>query len=209
MKKTTTYTVSVILILLAAGAVWWVWSMGSRPQVQVQTPEQPAAVTSKTFEAPGKFTIAYPQGYQVTTGTGLGGSNLETSDVLISLPDSLLATSGTNYAESYLVVSESSSSTVVHDCLNFNEVYDHQMSGATSTKIINGVPFSEYLTEGVGAGQLYDGRVWRTVYEGSCYEVLEIVHTGNIGMYDPPVQEFDKQPAWDKLDAIFNTIRFE
>jgi len=211
MKKHTTYTLTVLLVMLAAGAglyLWWAWKVTSRPSVQMPPQGQPTRNTKSVFEAPGKFTIMYPMGFQATTGTGLGGANLDTSYVSIALPDGLFATSGTNYVEAYLVLSSSTSSNALGSCLSFSDITD-QTSGAPSGTDINGVAFKRTETEGAAAGNSYHSKLYRAVYEGACYEAALVVHTGNVGNYDPPVTEFDQSKAFDKLNAILQTFRFE
>jgi len=230
MKKLTTYTLTGLLVLLLAGAglyLWWAWSvtMSPQPQVVTQAPAptttvvaqqpqpqaqqaQPAPAPKTVFEAPGKFTLAYPTDYQATTGTGLGGANLDMSFVSVSLPDGALAASGTNYVESYLTVSASTSSGALASCLTFSDVTD-QAASKTGGMDINGVAFKSIETNGAAAGNSYHSQLYRTVYEGACYEVALVVHTGNVGNYDPPVSEFDQKPAFDLLQAVLQTFTFE
>ncbi|HVM90350.1 MAG TPA: hypothetical protein VMU11_00435, partial [Verrucomicrobiae bacterium] len=53
---------------------------------------QPPADQLSLFEAPRLFTLAYPMNYVATTGTGLGGANLDRSWISISIPDGVMDT---------------------------------------------------------------------------------------------------------------------
>lgn len=236
MKKSIAIVVGIVLLLVIAGYagfMWWTWSQYSEtgtptntqgqqaqnappsqeppqtpPANQPGQPDNQPPTDQKTFEAAGKFSISYPKTYQANSGSGLGGANLDTSYVSIALPDGLFSTSGTNYVESYIVISSSTSSDSLKNCTSFQDVnQDPEMK--VTTMSIGGVNFSSTETGDAAAGNLYNSKLYRTVYEGACYEAALVVHTGNIGNYDPGVTEFDQTQALDRLMSVLQTFKFE
>jgi hypothetical protein len=172
-----------------------------------QQADQHQSANQALFAAPNLFTVAYPMEYPATTGTGLGGANLDYSWVSISIPEGEMDTTGTNFVEAYAVVSESTSTDMLKKCTSFTDIDDKP---STTTQIdVNGVTFAGYETGGAAAGNLYTSHLYRTVYENACYEVALVVHTGNIGNYEAKVKEFDQKQAFDRLMAILQSFRFE
>jgi hypothetical protein len=77
-----------------------------------------------------------------------------------------------------------------------------------TTTIINGVQFKTGHTVDVGAGNIYDSQVYRTIFDGRCFETIETVHTGNIANYTSgTVAEFDKSLATGFLDQMLQSLK--
>jgi len=73
---------------------------------------------------------------------------------------------------------------------------------------IDGVTFTRSEAAGVGAGNVYEQTYYRTVYQGSCYELTLFMHSTNIGNYSPEsgVKEFDRAALLEKFEAILSTL---
>ncbi len=85
-------------------------------------------------------------------------------------------------------------------------------SGRTLTEKVdvNGQTFYKDRTMDAAAGNLYESRIYRTIHGTSCFEVLETIHTGNIGNYpqEAGIREVNKDPVWAELEKIFSTFNF-
>ena len=75
-------------------------------------------------------------------------------------------------------------------------------------KTFKDVPFTQSEAVGVGAGNIYDQVIYRTVMDGVCYEFVAYMHSGNIGNYVPgTVVEFDREALLAKFEAILASFR--
>ncbi len=122
----------------------------------------------------------------------------------IAIPKGTFAEPKNNFSEGYATVSSSTKKGTEAACFA-------KPDGATGeyADVNNG---DDMMTKridatGAAAGNLYDSRVYRTLYAGTCYEVALTVHTTNIGNYEPgTVAEFDKEEAFKLLEDIRNTF---
>ena len=81
---------------------------------------------------------------------------------------------------------------------------------AAGTTSINGVSWATFTSSEGAAGNIYDERVYRTAHNGTCYEIAELLHSAEIGNYDPgTVTEFDKTQFEGYLEAIARSFTFE
>ncbi len=79
-----------------------------------------------------------------------------------------------------------------------------------NTKVtINGIDFYMSRGTGAGAGNYYESRAYRTLSGGgTCIELLETLHTGNIYNYPAgTVTEVDKNAVWARLDQMLNSFK--
>jgi hypothetical protein len=82
-----------------------------------------------------------------------------------------------------------------------------QLETVTGRKTFNGYDFTQSEAIGVGAGNIYDQVIYRTVYDSICYEVVFYMHSGNIGNYPPgTVVEFDRAALVQKFEQILSTF---
>ena len=82
-----------------------------------------------------------------------------------------------------------------------------QLETVTGQKTINGYVFTQSEAVGVGAGNIYDQVIYRTVYNSICYEAVFYMHSGNIGNYTPgTVIEFDRNELVQKFEGILATF---
>lgn len=111
----------------------------------------------------------------------------------------------TNFADAAFTVSTEQS-------VNSEECYQANLpggkpKGVPKTRIINSVGFREYADQGAAAGNLYEGKVFRLYRNQLCYELVQTVHTTNIGNYEPgTVTEVDLVPIWKQLDGILESF---
>ncbi len=112
---------------------------------------------------------------------------------------------GTNLNEAYFLFGSSSDPQIVSTCTQLLSF------GGPETVIgevtINGVSFTKSHASGVGAGNIYEQTYYRTVYNGTCYEITYFIHYANIGNYAPgTVKEFDHTALIQKFDQILSTL---
>ena len=75
---------------------------------------------------------------------------------------------------------------------------------------INTVNFTKSQGGGVAAGNIYEQIYYRTLYNGTCYEITYFIHYGNIGAYAPDtVKEFDRTTLLQKFDQTLSTLIFK
>jgi hypothetical protein len=112
----------------------------------------------------------------------------------------------TNLSEAYFLFGASNAPGDVASCTQ--PLAASGPESVTGEVNINGMSFTRSEGSGVGAGNIYEQTYYRTVYQGSCYEVTFFVHSTNIGNYpsDSGVQEFDRAALTQKLEAILSTL---
>ncbi len=151
------------------------------------------------------YELRYPRDFDLYRGDQASGGLLpDSTAVEIKFPEDAFQTPKTNYGEAFVSVSLPAS--VSPEACYIGP----DAKPLVRTAVINGVEFKTATTTGVGAGQIYDSKYYRIVRNGRCFEIAETVHTGNIGMYPPGnVSEFDKSKAFNILDEIAGSFRFE
>ncbi len=77
------------------------------------------------------------------------------------------------------------------------------------TKIFNSNTFTSSQFVGAAAGNIYEQLFYRTALNGTCYEIVFFMHSGNIGNYTPgTVAEFNRAALLQKFEEVlasFNT----
>lgn len=170
-------------------------------------PEIIPGIRSFLYENPEfGFKLWYPEGsamrqegFEGFLRVTSGGANA----VGIFLANSLFA--GTNLDEAAVSVGASSDPAAIANCDKAADP-EEKSGGAV---IINGIAFNSFNAVGVGAGNIYESKIYRTVRNGSCYEIVEILHSGNIGNYPSgTAAEFDKPKFSGILEKIARTFVF-
>ena len=192
------------LVLLAAIALLAA-ACNSKSNVGQVPPPPPAAPTTQTFSnATYGFSFTYPIALQTTTPAY---SLLEDKIVQLQIPQS--AYPNTNFGDAAFSVSAQYAAGL-GDCLKLNAP---ENSDGFKTKVtINDVDFYMTNSNGAGAGNLYQSKVYRTVKStgGACIELMETIHTSNIGNYPPnTVTEVNTAPIQEQLDSILNSFKFQ
>ena len=124
--------------------------------------------------------------------------------VAITLPTELFE--GTNLGEAGVYIGASSSPAIISkwDLPSAD-------SGETpaGTVDLNGNSFAVFTSTEAAAGNIYEERIYRALRNGTCFEIVELLHSGNIGNYDPgTVVEFDRATFQGYLEAIVQTFSF-
>ena len=212
----------IILILAIAvfGYFYFVkYKNQSKLQVQNQTQMQQnqtvgqyAPNTWKVWQdqyyskATGKsygYEISYPRDFDVYSGDQARGELIGTPMVTLSFPRDAFQTPKTNYGEAYLTISKTA------DTQNCFKIQNNNPTPFNQVVNINGIEFKEDHAIGVGAGNIYDSEVYRTIHENMCYEINLTVHTGRIENYPAgTVTEFNKNLALDVLKKMLGTFKF-
>ncbi len=74
---------------------------------------------------------------------------------------------------------------------------------------INGVPFWKDVVEEGVMGEIYKRISYRTVAQVACYELTQLIHTRNMGLYEPgTVEPYDREAVIEQLDSVLHTFRF-
>jgi hypothetical protein len=109
----------------------------------------------------------------------------------------------TNLGEAVFVVGASSTSKVTGGCL---EMFPTEMK-EDNNEIINGINYKVFEGVGVGAGNIYETKSYRTLYNNVCYEAVLLLHYGNILNYSTgTVRWFDGNKALSDLTEILQTF---
>ncbi len=151
------------------------------------------------------FSISYPstvtpkheafEGYLPVTGQAAVG---------LFLPEALFA--GTNLGEAALIVGVSKAPTALANCSAASNSGEEKETGIAS---LAGASWYTFSGVSPAAGNLYETKVYRTIRNGACYEMVELLHSGNIYNYTPgTVKEFDKATFVGILDRMAQSFVF-
>lgn len=162
----------------------------------------------------GAFSIAYPidfttqDNYTARTSTdwrwnanGIEGVNYFT----LTVPRAFAPQ--TNFVNAVLTVGASSNATAIAQCMQQSQ--NGELT-ATSSAVINGVPFTLFHSNGVGAGNYYDTTSYRTIHAGKCYAVEYTVHSTQIMNYPASyhLKPFSKSRIDSLMKRIVDTFKF-
>jgi hypothetical protein len=109
----------------------------------------------------------------------------------------------TNFSEGLVSVSANLNSTDAQ-CFTNPET----KKPLTNVEIINRVRWYTDVIGGVGAGNIYNTHIYRTMNDGSCFEVAETVHTGNIGNYPEGISPVKEEDVFTQLHSVIQTFGF-
>ncbi|HEV2314189.1 MAG TPA: PsbP-related protein [Candidatus Acidoferrales bacterium] len=197
MKKLSLLT--SLMVLLAA-------SSGRKPnQSNNQKPGPAPTPSTQTYSnAKYGFTFEYPTSMQFVTPTY---GNLEDQVVQVEIPKS--AYPGTNFGDAAISVSVQHAK-ALDDCLALSP--PEGSDGFKTKTTINGVNFYMTNSNGAGAGNFYDSKVYRTLKStgGVCIEISETIHTSNIDNYTPgTVTQVSQSDVQAKLDPVVQSFKFK
>lgn len=198
-----------IIAILAIGAGAWVILRkvpANAPLPEVNAPEIIPGARSLRYENKEfGFALRYPEGADVREGNAEGflSATARNAVVGIFLPQPLFQ--GTNLGEAAVAVGVSPDPDALAHCATSSGTGEVDRGTAT----IGGETFHEFSATGVGAGNIYESTSYRVERRGGCYEIVEMLHSGNIGNYTPgTVKEFDKEKFSKILDALAHTFVF-
>ena len=194
----------ILIIALIVGAAWF---FSQKPVVKpAPVSEIISGVPSRVYQNKDfGFRLSYPEGAEIRSEMFEGYLPVtQTGAVGMYLPQSLF--DKTNLAEAGVFVGISPRPDAVRDCQIVGQGEANKDLGMT---MINGAPFHGFQGVGAGAGNYYDLTIYRTVKNGSCYEIVELLHSGNINNYPPgTVAEFDKAKFSGILETMARTFTF-
>ena len=150
------------------------------------------------------FSLARPESTSVVT-TGFEGflPLTQTPLVAFTLPKELFT--GTNLGEAGVYIGTSSSAAIT---AKWNVPVADSGEKAAGTADINGITFAVFTSEEAAAGNIYQEKVYRTLHAGTCFEIVELLHSGELGNYPPNIIQFDKVKFDGYLEGIVHTFRF-
>ncbi len=161
---------------------------------------------SKPSQEGIRLTLDYPRDFDKISGPELGYPSYLSGqgEVVFSFPaDAFKNEPQSNFGQAYLALS-------VEQNMNENSCFTFMAAPMTGKLVVNGIEFRTASSTEGAAGSLYEARVYRTLFQGRCIEMVETLSTGNIGNYPPSTtQEFDKNRAWSVLDSIRESLRLE
>jgi hypothetical protein len=166
----------------------------------------PPGTLSQTFnyaDPEGRFTLSYSDEF---TPAYYNGGEITKIAPAFSLQDiDTQQFTSTNLGEVYFLLGVSDDAQDVSTCAEPASLGGPENVLGETT--VNGLNFTKSEATGVGAGNVYEQVYYRTVYNGSCYEVTYFVHYGNIGNYPPGmVNEFDRTALYQQLDEILASL---
>lgn len=112
----------------------------------------------------------------------------------------------TNLIEAYFLLDVSNDPAIMANCTQ--PAFAGGPETVTGEVNLDGVPFTRSEAVGAGAGNYYEQTYYRAAYQGSCYEVMFMIHSANIGNYagDSGVREFDRNALTQKFETILSTL---
>ncbi len=150
------------------------------------------------------FSISYPKDATIEKENFEGFlARTKTGAIGIRLPENLFT--GTNLGEAGVFIGVNKDADAVSNC---TKIVDSEEQVAGTAKL-DTTSFTVFNAVGVGAGNTYESKIYRAVHAGACYEIVELLHSGNIYNYTPgTVKEFDKAKFLDVLEGITKTFQF-
>jgi lipopolysaccharide export system protein LptC len=196
----------IIILLIALGlSALAVYKNQERPAIRdIVATTTPETLTSYQDDIIG-FNVTYQQQYQMKTENFEGYLPLTATPVVaFQIPANLYT--GTNLGEAGVYIGASSSPKILATCLKATKDM-----GATSmgTTTINGQVWNVFTSADAGAGNLYESKTYRIIHNKQCFEMNELLHSGNINNYpEGEVVEFDKPKFQTMLDEVAQTFTF-
>lgn len=114
----------------------------------------------------------------------------------------------TNFSDARLTVGAGRSDIAIAQC-----IIPDQTGGpmtATSSVIINGIPFTVFHFSDAGAGNYYETTSYRTLHAGQCYAIEYTIHSSQIMNYPSSynIQPFDASKIKSLMQSIVETFKF-
>ena len=213
MKKSL-WAVIIVLVVVVGIAAY----IGILNPLSTQAPQNPITVTPDTPADifPGLASVQYTntaEGFSMyrPTTTESKTENFEsylpltqTPIVAFTIPNTMFEK--TNLAEAGVYVGATTSPLITSLC---NIADTSEGETATSTRTINDVTFSVFTSNDAGAGNYYDRTAFRTLRNGTCYEVVEVLHSAQIGNFpEGTVSPFNRDEIVGYLEGMVNTFEF-
>ena len=200
LSKKLIIFIAVFLVLILFLVFWYFERYQPQPAIEIMPGVKSLVYENKEFG----FALDYPENSQLRTENLEGYLETDKNGIIGIFLDQTLFT-GTNLSEASVIVGVDPSIEAVKKCGMISD-YGEKTSGV---KIIADKTFQAFEAVGVAAGNIYESKIYRTVINNNCYEIVELLHSGNIYNYDPgTIKEFDKQKFSSTLKNIVSTSRF-
>jgi hypothetical protein len=129
-----------------------------------------------------------------------------TTVACVAYPPSNIRT-GANFQAGAFSVNRLKKASTARECLSVAEPPPHVRTPHTET--INGLKFSVTEIDGVAAGCVLAGHVYRTFHAQRCYELGIRIVLSNIETDDPaPVEKFDVEEVQRSLKNVLESFKF-
>jgi hypothetical protein len=150
------------------------------------------------------YTVSHPKDFVVSKRATAKGGFLKNPLVTMAFPKGAFAEPKSTYSEGYATISSSKSKNTEERCFTIPGEATGEFTDVTTW---NDLKVKRVDASDPGAGNLYTSRIYRTLFDGTCYEVALTVHTTNIDNYEAgTVVEFDKEQAFSVLENIRMTF---
>ncbi len=117
---------------------------------------------------------------------------------------------GTNLVDASLVIHVSRGETAIATCSEYKPGSHFHSSGQSLPVVdVNGIAFWKAVVEEGVMGGKYQQINYRTISQGACYELTQLIQSKNLEAMPPDtVQPFDDQEIIQKLDQVLGTFTF-
>lgn len=158
----------------------------------------------------GSFSVQYPSVFEIEESNVTASSEWSYSTaeegvlgVKLRIPGSYQPE--TNFQEAVFLVGWSTAEPAVQQCLD-------PAANATETKKIelNGETYAYSKQGDAGAGNFYEVDQYRTIKDGRCYSIEQMIHSTNLDNYpsDQGITAFDQEAIKELLDEALARFRF-
>lgn len=194
----------VVVVALGAGVAYY-----ANTQQEISTPVVqerqiiPGVSSIEYRDTEYGFSIEYPE-TATSSDTDFAGFLPLTQTPVKSfvLPASMSA--GTNLSEAGIYIGATTTPKIVASC-TASTLAGETLVGTTT---INGSVFSASTSTDAAAGNVYESAVFRTVHDGRCLEIVELLHWGNIANFpEGEVVEFDTPVFREYLEKMVDTVK--
>lgn|GEM_PF-6892585 len=150
------------------------------------------------------YTVSHPKDFVVSKRATARGGFLKNPLVTMAFPKGAFAEPKSTFSEGYATVSSSKSKNTEEKCF----VAPEEATGEfAAVETWNDLVVKRVDATDPGAGNIYTSRIYRTLFDGTCYEVALTVHTTALANYEEgTVVEFDKEQAFSVLENIRMTF---
>jgi len=149
-----------------------------------------------------KFEVRYPPAFTVDTPPFRPSTARGDVEVSLRLTGSEYY-SGTNLADAYVIISATQDGELVSACLELNNGERYW-----GEEKINSITFHKSSWAEGAAGHIYEEIAYCTVYQNTCYEIVWLIHSTNIGVYSPgTVSEWDREKVMGRLEQVLFTFK--
>lgn len=216
--------ISILVLALAALAVYFALTKGANAPQIAPTNSPAAAVpsgwTTYTNDAQG-FSIAYPDQLTPTTTfesyyhlssawrSGAFGDQ-STGTRLLAIPAYRVTQNNAypRYYDAEIRIGESGNPYDVAHCMDNNQT---GIGAATTSAVINGVPFTVFQLADAGMMQYLKGISYRTIHNGACWAIEQLA-AGSSYRDDPPsindISDETLNAYYSGMSSIIQTFRF-